>query len=77
MCKCCRKDGEEPCTVNQSENEHEIEVGLLKIPKVLYLAIGVLNGRYGTGQERREKLGNDYTATQNAVNIIAPMWDEK
>lgn len=72
MCNCqnCRKS-QEPLT------DTEIEVGLLKIPKALYLAIGVMNGRYGEGQERKDMLGNDYTAVQKAVNIIAPMWDEK
>lgn len=52
-----------------------LEVGLLKMPKPLYLAIGILNGRYGNGEERKETLGKDYDDAQKAVNAIAYLYE--
>lgn len=56
-------------------NSDILEVGLLKMPKALYLAIGILNGRYGNGSERKEMLGNDYENAQQAVNAIAYLYE--
>lgn len=83
MCKCtdcgnCTRDKTEDKQTNTivEENTNDaIEISCLKLPEVLYDAICVLNGRYGTGAERKQLLGSKYEKVQSAVNLIADLYN--
>lgn len=70
-CCNCNKIRDEP---EQKTEDSIVEVGILKIPESLYLAIEVLNGRHGTGEERKDSLGSKYAAVQEIVNTIAKLY---
>lgn len=81
MCKCencnkCRdtpEDKQTSPTIEESNNT--IEISCLKLPEELYDAICVLNGRYGTGIERKSILGSKYEKVQSVVNLIAYLYE--
>lgn len=50
------------------------EIPAITMPENLYKAILVMNGAYGNGEERKNKLGKDFNDVQSIVNVIAPFW---
>lgn len=59
---------------DQPTEETTIEIGVLKIPESLYLAIEVMNGRHGAGDERKASLSSKYEEVQKVVNLIAEFY---
>lgn len=54
----------------KNSGDSEIDLGNLSQEDVESLALRVIRGDYGNGQERKDKLGDAYQSIQNRVNEI-------
>jgi hypothetical protein len=55
------------------------DTSFVRIPETIALAIEVINGAYGNGEDRKKALkraGYDYTKIQNCVNNLLPIWNK-
>ena len=54
-------------------------ITMIKLPDTLSVALIVINGEYGNGDERKAKLaseGYDYTKVQSCVNDLLKLIDK-
>lgn len=54
-----------------------LETRFVKMPETIALAIEVINGIYGYGEDRKQalkKAGYDYNRVQKCVNELFPIW---
>lgn len=55
------------------------EVSFIRIPETIAVAIEVINGTYGNGEDRKKSLkraGYDYTKIQHCVNDLMPIFNK-
>lgn len=55
------------------------EVRFIRIPETIAVAIEVINGAYGNGEDRKKSLkraGYDYTKVQHCVNDLMPIFNK-
>lgn len=55
------------------------EVSIIRIPETVAVAIEVINGAYGNGEDRKKALkraGYDYTKIQHCVNDLMPIFNK-
>lgn len=55
------------------------EVSIIRIPETIAVAIEVINGTYGNGDDRKKALkraGYDYTKIQHCVNDLMPIFNK-
>lgn len=55
------------------------EVSFIRIPETIAIAIEVINGTYGNGEDRKKALkraGYDYTKVQHCVNDLMPIFNK-
>lgn len=55
------------------------EVSFIRIPETIAIAIEVINGTYGNGEDRKKLLkqaGYDYTKVQHCVNDLMPIFNK-
>jgi hypothetical protein len=55
------------------------EVSFIRIPETIAIAIEVINGTYGNGEDRKKSLkraGYDYTKVQHCVNDLMPIFNK-
>lgn len=55
------------------------DVSFIRIPETIALAIEVINGKYGNGEDRKKALkraGYDYTKIQHCVNDLMPIFNK-
>lgn len=55
------------------------EVSFIRIPETIAVAIEVINGTYGNGEDRKKSLkraGYDYTNIQHCVNDLMPIFNK-
>jgi hypothetical protein len=55
------------------------EVSFIRIPETIAIAIEVINGTYGNGEDRKKSLkraGYDYTKIQHCVNDLMPIFNK-
>lgn len=55
------------------------EVSFIRIPETIAVAIEVINGTYGNGEDRKKSLkraGYDYTKVQHCVNDLMPIFNK-
>lgn len=55
------------------------EVSFIRIPETIAVAIEVINGTYGNGEDRKKLLkqaGYDYTKVQHCVNDLMPIFNK-
>lgn len=64
------KDHERRLAQYEQRRREEEERRIAEENRIKYLANRVMNGDFGNGEERRQKLGADYTRVQNRVNEI-------
>ena len=56
-----------------------METYMVKLPEIVSVAFEVLTGKYGNGEERRNKLeldGSDYNKVQKCVNDLVKLLDK-
>ena len=54
-----------------------LDTSFVKVPETIALAIEVINGVHGNGDDRKkalEKLGYNYKEVQSCVNDLIPLW---
>lgn len=54
-------------------------VSFIRIPETVAVAIEVINGAYGNGEDRKKALkraGYDYTKIQRCVNELMPIFNK-
>ena len=55
------------------------EVSFIRIPETIAVAIEVISGTYGNGEDRKKSLkkaGYDYTKIQHCVNDLMPIFNK-
>lgn len=55
------------------------DVSFIRIPETIAIAIEVINGTYGNGEDRKKSLkraGYDYTKVQHCVNDLMPIFNK-
>lgn len=55
------------------------EVSFIRIPETIAVAIEVINGTYGNGEDRKKSLkraGYDYAKIQHCVNDLMPIFNK-
>lgn len=55
------------------------DISIIRIPKTIAVAIEVINGAYGNGEDRKKSLksaGYNYTKVQHCVNDLMPIFNK-
>ena len=55
------------------------DISIIRIPETIAVAIEVINGTYGNGEDRKKSLkraGYDYTKIQHCVNDLMPIFNK-
>lgn len=55
------------------------DISIIRIPETIAVAIEVINGAYGNGEDRKKLLkraGYNYTKIQNCVNDLMPIFNK-
>lgn len=55
------------------------DISIIRIPETIAVAIEVINGAYGNGEDRKKSLksaGYDYTKVQHCVNALMPIFNK-
>lgn len=55
------------------------DVNIIRIPETIAVAIEVINGTYGNGEDRKKSLkraGYDYTKIQHCVNDLMSIFNK-
>lgn len=65
-----RKKSEPTTGLNAGTGEYQGTPPTISDPRIEELALGVIAGKYGDGDDRKAALGNDYDAVQARVNQL-------